>query len=140
MGLTPIQVTMEQDDLIFKIGDGRVVYETDLNAFQENSGLTIQNIDLGLLTGYYLKLSTINKSLSCGNMLENTLFSMGLDKKNILLILDFEKVEEVSESFLKSYTKFLLETSNKVLTINMNISISNDFGNFVLANIQEEEE
>ena len=140
MGLIPTQVIIEQNDLIFKIGDGSVVYETDVNAFQEESGLTIQNINLKTLKGYYLKLSTINKSFSCGNMLENALFNIESGKDNILLILDFEGVEEVSESFLTTYSKFLLETSNKVITINMSISISNDFGNFILSNIQEEEE
>lgn len=146
MKLIPTKVIINQNDICFKIGDDTVVYETDVNAFQKNSGLTIQNIDLTLLRElldekvYYLKLSTVSPTFSCGNILENILLNIKAEEDNVLLILDFKGVEEVSNSFFKSYTKFLLETSNKVISINMSTIISNEFGNFIMSTILQEEE
>ena len=135
MKLTPTKVIVDENDIQFKVGDDKVVYETDVNAFLVNTGLTIQNIDLTLLEGYYLQLSSLGKTFSCGNLLDNIFLSLKIEEDNILLIIDFDGVEEVSESFFKSYTKFLLETSNKVITINMDTAISNAFSDFILERI-----
>ena len=141
--MIPIQMTQviaNQNDIIFKIGDGTVVYKTDINAIELNSGITIKNIDFNSLKGYYIKLSEINKKLICGHIIDNMAVAIKKQIDNTLIIIDFDGVEEVSENFLESYTKFLLETSNKVISINMNIEITKDFGIFVNENIDEVED
>ena len=54
--------------------------------------------------------------------------------------MDFDEVEEVVDSFFESYTKFLLTTNNKVITINMNTNITNQFGFFISEKILEVKE
>jgi len=140
MPIQMTQVTVNQNDIIFTIGDGTVVYETDINAIELNSGITIKNIDFSSIKGYWIKLSVINKKLICGHILDNIAIAIKKQMDNSLVIIDFSEIEEVSENFLKSYTKFLLETSNKVITINMDATISNDFGNFIEKYIDEVED
>lgn len=140
MALVPTKVFIDSNNVEFRIGDGSVVYKTDINSFEENSGLTIHNIEFSSLTGYYLRLGEINTEFNCGNIINNLDIELKRNKENILLIIDFDEVTEVSESFFKTYTKFLLETSNKIITINMNTAISNTFSDFIQTNITEETE
>lgn len=140
MALIPTKVFIDSNNVEFRIGDGSVVYTTDINSFEENSGLTIHNIEFSSLTGYYLRLGDINTAFNCGNIINNLDIELKRNEKNILLIIDFDEVTEVSNSFFKTYTKFLLETSNKVITINMNTAISNTFSDFIQTNITEETE
>lgn len=140
MALIPTKVFIDSNNVEFRIGDGSVVYKTDINSFEENSGLTIHNIEFSSLTGYYLRLGDINTAFNCGNIINNLDIELKRNEKNVLLIIDFDEVTEVSNSFFKTYTKFLLETSNKVITINMNTAISNTFSDFIQTNITEETE
>ena len=140
MALIPTKVFIDSDNVEFRIGDGSVVYTTDINSFEENSGLTIHNIEFSSLTGYYLRLGDINTAFNCGNIINNLDIELKRNETSILLIIDFDEVTEVSNSFFKTYTKFLLETSNKVITINMNTAISNTFSDFIQTNITEETE
>ena len=140
MVLKSTEVVIDKNEVKFIIGDGTVVYKTDVNSFEKNSGLTIHNIEFSDLRGYYIRLKDLSSTFSCGNVVDNLVLSIKKEYDNILLVIDFNEVEEVSESFLKSYTKFLLETNNKVITINMNIAISNSFGSFITKSIMEEVE
>lgn len=138
MVLKSTEVIVDRNEVKFVIGDGTVVYKTDINSFESNSGLTIHNIEFPYLTGYYINLQDISKTFSCGNIIDNLVLMMKKDYNNVLIIVDFEGVEEITDSFFKSYTKFLLESNNKIITINMNTSITNNFGSFIRTNISEE--
>ena len=135
-----ILIELDNDNVIFKTEVEEMIYKTDINSFVENTGVTVQNVSFPI-EGYYINLGEIGEEFICGNIMEN--FFIELKKNNVtnsLLIINFEGVDELSESFLKSYTKILLETTNKIITINMNIDLSNKFSNFVLTNIIEPEE
>ena len=71
-----------------------------------------------------------------------TIIETGIDIANVntLIIIDFDGVEEATESFFKSYTKFLLESNNKIITINMNTILAKTYSDFIISNITEEEE
>lgn len=141
--IIPVNVTIIDDDIIFRTGDDKVVYTTEVNTFVENSGLTIKNVILPLSSSkvYYSKLSDVSQNYICGNGFKTNMLEI---KKELntdgILILDFADVEEVSVSFLSTYTKFLLESSNKIITINMSIEISNMFSTYILKNIIKDEE
>lgn len=138
--MKPILIELDNDNVIFKTEVEEMIYKTDINSFVENTGVTVQNVSFPI-EGYYINLGEIGEEFICGNIMEN--FFIELKKNNVtnsLLIINFEDVEELSESFLKSYTKILLETTNKIITINMNTDLSNKFSNFVLTNIIEPEE
>ena len=119
-----------------------MVYKTDVNAFLENTGVTIQNTRIPFSSNkiFYIKLSETNKTFNCGKSLQNILLDIQREIDNGLLIIDFEETEEVSQSFFKAYTQFLLQTSNKVITIGMNTEISSAFSNFIRLNITEDDE
>ena len=138
MKMIPVNVVIKNNDIIFRTGDDKVVYKSDINSFIENSGVTISNLVFPIESSkvYYLGLSSIGDTFSCGNLFSNILLELDrTEEKNRIIIIDFQDVNEVSASFLKTYTKFLLETKDKVITINMSTSISNEFGAFVLSNI-----
>ena len=143
MKMIPVNVVIKNNDIIFRTGDDKVVYKSDINSFLENTGVTIQNVVFPLSSTkvYYLPLSAIGKEFVCGNLFSNILLELEREEeKNRIIIVDFQDVKEVSAAFLSTYTKFLLETSDKIITINMNLAISNDFASYVLSNIVGEEE
>lgn len=144
MSLKSTSIVINRDLIEIKIGDGTVVYKTDVNSFEAESGLTINNVDFGKkLKGYYINLGEVSDTFICGNIIDTLTLGMKLEYDDTLIIFDFDGVEEVGTNFLEAYTKFLLETSNKIITINMNISISNSFSSFVKSNIipiEEEDE
>ena len=147
--LTPVKVVIDETKIQLKIGDDTVVYETDVNAFEANAGVVVRNVELSLIRNsvYFLSLEEISKEISvnqtglseidtkktiaCGNIFDHMILSMNQEYENILLVIDFSNIDEVNESFLESYIRFLLSTENKVLSINMNISISKQFSLFV---------
>ena len=135
MLLKSARVVVDKNLIKIKTGDDSVVYETDINSFEENSGVTIHNIILQELKAYYISLKSISDTFGCGNIFDNLALQIDNEYQNVLLIIDFDEVEEVVDSFFESYTKFLLKTSNKVITINMNTGITNQFGNFILKKI-----
>ena len=142
MKMIPINVTIKNNDIIFRTGDDKVVYKSDINSFIADSGVTIKNIVFPIESSkvYYLPLGSLNKTFVCGNLFSNIMLELErAEEKNRIVIIDFDGVDEVSSPFLSTYTKFLLETSDKVITINMNMAISNDFSSYVLSNINEEE-
>ena len=136
--MIPVSVIFNDKDVFFKTGDDKVVYKSDINSFLENNGVTISNLVFPVESSkvYYLDLSALGDTFSCGNLFSNILLELDrTEEKNRILIIDFQDVNEVSESFLKTYTKFLLESKDKILTINMNTAISNEFASFVLSNV-----
>lgn len=121
--------------------ENTITYSTDNNSFEENSGLTIQNIDMSSLEGNVIRLSDLGKEeLLCGNILDNVFFNFRREHEDTIIILDFKYIEQVSKNFLKSFAKFLLETSNKVIPVNMNATISNDFSSFIKINLYSDED
>lgn len=140
MLLKSARVVVDKNLIKIKTGDDSVVYETDINSFEENSGVTIHNIILQELEAYYISLKSISDTFGCGNIFDNLALQIDNEYQNVLLIIDFDGVEEIVDSFFESYTKFLLKTSNKVITINMNTGITNQFGNFIKQNILEVQE
>lgn len=140
MILQSTRVVIDKEKVILVVGDDNVVYETDINSFEENSGVTIHNVIFNEIRAYYIRLKDVAKTFGCKNVFDN--FSLKLDKEyqNVLLVMDFDEVEEVVDSFFESYTKFLLTTNNKVITINMNTNITNQFGFFISKKILEVEE
>jgi len=142
MKMIPVNISIKNSDIIFRTGDDKVVYKSDINSFMADSGVTVKNVVFPIESSkvYYLPLGSLNKTFVCGNLFSNIMLELErVEEKNRIVIIDFNDVEEVSSAFLSTYTKFLLETSDKVITINMNTSISNDFGSYVLSNINEEE-
>lgn len=143
MKMIPVNVTIKNNDIIFRTGDDKVAYKSDINSFIADSGVTIKNIVFPIESSkvYYLPLGSLNKTFVCGNLFSNIMLELErVEEKNRIVIIDFNGVDEVSAAFLSTYTKFLLETSDKVITINMNMAISNDFGSYVISNINEETE
>ena len=140
--MIPLNVSINKNDIIFRTGDEKVVYKSDVNAFLENTGVTIQNTRIPFSSDkvFYIKLSETNKTFNCGKSLQNVLLDIQREIDNGLLIIDFEGTEEVSQSFLKVYTQFLLQTSNKVITIGMSTEISSAFSSFIRLNITEDSE
>lgn len=139
MILKSTKIIIDNNEIKFTIGDGTVVYKTDINSFEKKSGLTIHNIEFPI-KGYYIDLQDISKTFSCGKIIDNLVLLMKKEYDDVLIIINFEGVEEISDNFFKSYTKFLLESNNKIITINMNTSITNSFGSFIKTNILEETE
>lgn len=137
--IIPIILEKDNCNIFFTAGVEKMVYKTDINSFVENTGVTVQNVTFPV-PGYYIKLSNISENFICGNIIENLFMELRKnDIKNSLIVLDFDGVKELSNNFLINYTKILLETSNKIITINMSTALSNEFGSFVLSNLEEVE-
>ncbi|MBO5180181.1 MAG: hypothetical protein J6B87_07555 [Clostridia bacterium] len=142
MKMIPVNVTIKNNDIIFRTGDDKVAYKSDINSFIADSGVTIKKIVFPIESSkvYYLPLGSLNKTFVCGNLFSNIMLELEkVEEKNRIVIIDFDGVDEVSAAFLSTYTKFLLETSDKVITINMNMAISNDFGSYVISNIKRKQ-
>lgn len=139
--MIPTKIDYSKFDIKFLAESDFMIYESDVNAFLEETGLTVQNIKFPLESDKitYIVLSNAGKTFRCGNILENIFLVLKKNIKNEIIVIDFLGVEEVSDYFLEKYTKFLLETSNKVLTINMSLSISNAFSTYIYNNLIEEE-
>lgn len=133
--MKPLLVIKNKNNIIFQAGVEEMVYKTDINSFVEESGLTIQNINFPI-EGYYVKVADLGDKVTCGNLIENAFIELQNEGvSNTLIVVDFIEVEQLSESALKSYTKILLQSSNKIITINMDTSVSNGFSSFILQNI-----
>ena len=120
-------------------GDGSIIYTAKLNTFQEDTGLTILNPGFGI-PAYVLNLGQYGESLLCGHIIDNVigyLKNSGLE--NIVLIVNFNGVTEISESFAEQYMRFLLSTKSKVLSINQNTNIINTFSTYVQSVIDVQE-
>lgn len=133
--MKPLLIIKNRNNIIFQAGVEEMVYKTDINSFVKESGLTIQNINFPI-EGYYVKVADLGDKVTCGNLIENAFIELQNEGvSNTLIVVDFIEVEQLSESAMKSYTKILLQSSNKIITINMDTSVSNGFSSFILQNI-----
>lgn len=123
-----------------RLTENVIEYTTENNSFEENTGVTIQNVELNSLVGDRIRLAEYGKKLLCGHILDNLFLEFKKEKDNALLIIDFDEIEEVSENFMKSFAKFLLQTSNKVIPINMDLPILNDFNTFMYIYLVSDED
>ena len=116
---------LEEDSLIQK---------SEINHIEEKDAITLQNIEYPI-PAYYVNLySLFGDTINCGNVI-NTFFTLLKSKiDNVVLVIDFIGIKEVSENFCSHYYKYLLITKNKVITINEAINVSNIFAEFVLNN------
>lgn len=118
------------------IGDDNIVFEEKKNIFNINTGLTVDNIQ-SKIPVYYVTIADFGDKLLCGNIIDNINTALLYnDIDNIILVIDFTNVLQINESFCEEYMKYLLETKNKVITINQNIEVSNTFANYVINNIE----
>jgi len=127
-----MSINFKDNKILFQyIGDDSIVYQTQQNQFLENTGLTIKNPTTNIPV-YGLKLNEWGTALRCGHIIDNI---AGRLKKNglgnIILIVDFAGITEVSESFCEQYLNFLLTTPSKIININQNTSINNVFVSYM---------
>ena len=138
--LHPIKVDLEDNFINFRyIGSDNIIYKTKKNLFEENTGLTILNPDIDI-PAYLLELSYFGTKIICGHIIDNTIAKLKAEGlENILLIVDFTDVTEVSENFMEQYIKFYLSTKSKVISINQNTNINYAFSKYIesITDIQE---
>lgn len=116
------------------LGDDNLVFETRKNVFKENTAITIENPQPQFPV-YYFTLIDAGEHLLCGNIID-TLFSalLNRDIDNVILVLDFDGVLEVNESFCEDYFKNLLMTKNKVIPIRQNKQVHEIFSKYIIDN------
>lgn len=140
--LTPINIDFEDNFILFRYeGSDDIIYKTQKNLFEENTGLTISNPDFDI-PAYVISLSTFGTSIMCGHIIDNIIgYLKNTNLENILLIVDFSDVIEISESFSEQYIKFILSTKSKVISINQNTNINYALSDYVesIIDVQEVE-
>lgn len=111
--------------------EGDIMYQTQKNIFLPNTGLTIQNPDNNI-EAYSLVLNQWGTSLQCGHIIDNIVgYLKNSNLENIILIVDFDSITNVSESFWEQYLRFMLSTKSKIININQNTNISNSFTAYI---------
>ena len=148
--LIPTEIEFKDNFMIIQYKGDSIVQT--INTFQKNTGVTIANPQFDI-PAYVLQLKLFGTNLICGNVIENLIgYLKNVDVKNatylnkddiykfekivyreIVLIIDFDEVIDVSTNFLEEYTKFLLSTKSKVLSINQNTNIINAFSDYVIS-------
>lgn len=151
--LTPMEISFNENYVFINyMGENKMGYQVEKNKFELETGLTISNIELPI-PAYLITLSAyaasnefenglsanLGTTLSCGNVIDNLFLSLKSKIDNVVLIVDFDGITEVSENFCKQYLQYLLTTKNKVITINQNINVSNTFSSYILSNIEIQE-
>lgn len=124
--LQSVNIDLEDNFILFRYeGSDDIIYKTQKNLFEENTGVTISNPDIDI-PAYLLSLSQYGTSIMCGHIIDNIIgYLKNAELENILLIVDFTDVIEISNSFAEQYTKFILSTKSKVISINQNTNITN---------------
>lgn len=124
--LQSVNIELEDNFILFRYeGSDDIIYKTQKNLFEENTGVTISNPDIDI-PAYLLSLSQYGTSIMCGHIIDNIIgYLKNAELENILLIVDFADVIEISNSFAEQYTKFILSTKSKVISINQNTNITN---------------
>lgn len=130
--LTPIKIELEDSFINFKyFGSDSIIAKTQKNLFEKETGLTILNPDINV-PAYLIQLSQFGTNIECGHIIDNIVgYLKNADLENILLIIDFQDIIDISESFSEQYIKFLLSTKSKVLSINQNTSINNTLSQYI---------
>lgn len=129
--LIPIKYTLDNKFITFQYLDGgNVIYRNKKNIFVKDSGVTISNPQIQI-PAYIIRLEEFGENLLCGNIINNILVLLSQNNLDgIILLIDFDGVLDVSQNFVEAYTKYLLKTKNKVITINQNVEVSNAFGEY----------
>ena len=147
MNIQSTLININSDDISFAIKEDetKTNYQTKPNQFIENSGVTIQNVIFPFFTEneddvYLIQVSDFGTNFECGKVIENLFLLLNQNIKNKVIIIDFDEVESVSKEFSESLTKIILETTNKIIPINMSIKMTKTFGRFILDNFYGEEE
>ena len=108
-----------------------MIYKTKKNLIIKNEGIVVKNPQTDI-PAYVVNLNVYGKELLCGNIIENLTAMLKLhDIDDVVLIIDFDGVDEISEHFCESYFKFLLESKCKITTLNMGLDVSNIFASYV---------
>ena len=129
--LIPTEIEFKDNFMIIQYKGDNIVQT--INTFQKNTGVTIANPQFDI-PAYVLQLKLFGTNLICGNVIENLIGYLKVtDLEEIVLIIDFDEVIDVSTNFLEEYTKFLLSTKSKVLSINQNTNIINAFSDYVIS-------
>ena len=138
--LKTVEVEFEDNFILFRYeGSDNIIYKTQKNSFQKETGLTISNPDINI-PAYIIQLSTYGTSIMCGHIIDNIIgYLKNAGLENIFLIIDFQDIVEISENFSEQYIKFLLSTKSKVISINQNTNINNAISQYVesIIDIQE---
>lgn len=131
--IEPININVQDNFIIFKYqGDDSITYKLQKNFFEENTGLTIANPDVDI-PAYVVQLGSYGPHLICGHIIDNVVgFLKNANLENILLIIDFDGVLDVSENFAEQYIKFILSTKSKTISINQNTNINNTISQHVI--------
>lgn len=129
--IIPLKYVLDNEFINFQyLESDNMVYQSKKNIFVKNSGLTISNPQ-DKIPAYLIQMVEFGENLICGNIINNILITLSQnDIDGVIILIDFEGVLEVSENFVKAYTKYLLETKNKIITINQNSDVSNTFGEY----------
>lgn len=151
--LTPAIINFDNNYVYIRFeGDDTIEYTVERNKFEEETGLTISNISTPIPV-YLISLSqyavsadfdesivvTNKKELNCGDIVDNLFLALQTKIDNVILVVDFEGVDKISENFCKQYLQYLLTTKNKVISINQSTNVSNMFGYYVLQNVEIQE-
>ena len=135
-----MKVELRDNIIMFSYqGDDDITYKTQTNLFLENTGVTIQNVTNNLPV-YGIKLNQFGDTLTCGHIIDNAIgFLKNAKLENIVLIIDFDGIVDISKSFCEQYFKFILTTKSKVISINQNTNINMTFSKYVLSMIDYQE-
>lgn len=138
--IQPMKVELRDNIIMFSYqGDDDITYKTQTNLFLENTGVTIQNVTNNLPV-YGIKLNQFGDTLTCGHIIDNAIgFLKNAKLENIVLIIDFDGIVDISKSFCEQYFKFILTTKSKVISINQNTNINMTFSKYVLSMIDYQE-
>ena len=104
-----MQVTLKDNFIIFSYqGSDNITYQAQKNLFKEKTGLTIENVGSDV-PAYGLLLKQFGSELVCGHIIDNVIgYLKGAELENIVLIIDFDGITNISKSFCEQYFKFLL--------------------------------
>ena len=113
----------------------------DINYFAEKEGIVLKNVMFPINECIYIPLINNGQTrIECGKIIDNLYLFSESNQENYIYIYDFDEIERVSEDFCKSFTKLLLQSKSKIITINMNAAISATFSQFIEKNLRETEE
>ena len=115
----------------------------ELNSIIPEKGIVVENIIFPIEKKEIQYLNMIDmgsKNLECGKILDNINLAIKQSNDNLIIICDFDEVEEISENFCKSWAKLLLQTKSKIIPVNMSIRVSTVISNFITSNFISVEE
>lgn len=133
--LIPLNVEINDNYIEYRLQEGdELVYKSEINNIVPNSGITMENVEYPV-PAYYINLADVyGETLRCGNIINTFFAALKSQIDNTVIIMDFQGIKEISDSFCSQYYKHLLTTKNKIIIINQSINVSNMFAQFVLTN------